>query len=86
MTKPKVKPEQKSYEESLDELQGLVEAMESGELSLEASMEAFEKGIKLTRQAQKALAEAEQKVQLLVAGGDGPEATPFHPDEEEADN
>ena len=40
--------------------------MEEGELSLEDSMTAFEKGIKLTRECQTALQKAEQKVQILL--------------------
>ena len=40
--------------------------MENGELSLEASLKTFEEGIRLTRECQQALKEAEQKVSLLV--------------------
>ena len=59
------------FETSLAELQTLVERLESGELSLEDSLGAFEQGIRLTRDCQQALAEAEQKVQLLLEKGDG---------------
>ncbi len=86
MTKPTVKSKTWSYEESLDKLQRLVETLESGELSLEDSMTAFEDGIRLTREAQKALAEAEQKVQLLTAGENGPESTPMTLDTEDPDS
>ncbi|GAB5498603.1 MAG: exodeoxyribonuclease VII small subunit [Pseudohongiellaceae bacterium] len=54
------------FEHSLDELEKLVTAMEEGELSLEESLQAFEKGIKLTRECQTALQKAEQKVQVLL--------------------
>ena len=54
------------FEASLKKLEGLVEQMESGELSLEASLKIFEEGIKLTRECQKALKEVEQKVSLLM--------------------
>ena len=54
------------FEASLKKLQGLVDQMESGELSLEASLKIFEEGIKLTRECQKALKEVEQKVSLLM--------------------
>lgn len=54
------------FEGSLAALEALVEEMEDGELSLEASLAAFEKGIKLTRECQKALEAAEQKVQVLM--------------------
>lgn len=55
-----------SFEEALQELEQLVSSMEEGELSLEDSMKAFEKGIKLTRECQTALQKAEQKVQILL--------------------
>ena len=54
------------FEASLKKLEGLVDQMESGELSLEASLKIFEEGIKLTRECQKALKEVEQKVSLLM--------------------
>jgi exodeoxyribonuclease VII small subunit len=54
------------FEQALDQLENLVEAMEGGELSLEESLKAFEQGIKLTRECQTALSTAEQKVQLLL--------------------
>lgn len=55
-----------NFEEALQELERLVNSMEEGELSLEDSMKAFEKGIKLTRECQTALQKAEQKVQILL--------------------
>ena len=55
-----------NFEEALEELERLVSSMEEGELSLEDSMTAFEKGIKLTRECQTALQKAEQKVQILL--------------------
>lgn len=55
-----------SFEASLNELEQLVETMERGELSLEESLSSFERGIKLTRTCQKAIKEAEQKVQILL--------------------
>ncbi len=54
------------FEHSLADLQALVERLENGELSLEDSLSAFEQGIRLTRECQGALAQAEQKVQLLL--------------------
>lgn len=54
------------FEQSLAELQALVERLENGELSLEDSLAAFERGIALTRDCQGALAQAEQKVQVLL--------------------
>ena len=54
------------FEKALEELEELVTAMEEGDLSLEDSLAAFEKGIKLTRECQTALKTAEQKVQILI--------------------
>ena len=56
-----------NFEQALGELESLVTAMESGEMSLEESLQAFEQGVKLTRDCQQALTEAEQKVQLLLS-------------------
>jgi exodeoxyribonuclease VII small subunit len=63
------------FEQSLTELQTLVERLESGELSLEDSLAAFEQGICLTRECQGALSQAEQKVQILL--GQSGETAPF---------
>ncbi len=54
------------FEASLAKLESLVEQMESGDLSLDDSLKIFEQGIKLTRECQQALADAEQKVSLLM--------------------
>jgi exodeoxyribonuclease VII small subunit len=54
------------FESSLARLETLVEQMESGDLSLDESLKLFEEGIKLTRECQQALVDAEQKVNLLL--------------------
>jgi len=54
------------FEKALLELETLVATMEKGDMSLEESLKAFECGIKLTRDCQLRLSEAEQKVQILV--------------------
>jgi exodeoxyribonuclease VII small subunit len=54
------------FEEALDQLEELVEDMENGDLTLEESLKAFEQGIKLTRDCQSSLSQAEQKVQMLI--------------------
>jgi len=63
-------------EAALSELESLVEKMESGELSLEESLKSFEKGIVLTRLCQKALSEAEQKVEILMSEDHKPKKEP----------
>ncbi|MCW8929275.1 MAG: exodeoxyribonuclease VII small subunit [Gammaproteobacteria bacterium] len=62
------KKEEKSFnfESSLNELEKLVDALENGDLSLEQSLQDFERGIHLTRACQSALTDAQQKVQILL--------------------
>ncbi|NOU20177.1 MAG: exodeoxyribonuclease VII small subunit [Methyloglobulus sp.] len=55
-----------SFEDALAELEQLVNRLERGDISLEESLQAFERGVNLTRICQKALQEAEQKVQVLI--------------------
>jgi exodeoxyribonuclease VII small subunit len=63
------------FEQSLQELEALVLRMESGDLSLEASLKEFERGVQLTRQCQAELTAAEQRVKLLTADGTATEFT-----------
>jgi exodeoxyribonuclease VII small subunit len=55
-----------NFEKALENLEEIVSSMENGELTLEDSLKAFEKGIKLTRECQGALRDAEQKVRVLL--------------------
>ena len=55
-----------NFEKALVELEGIVEDLESGDLSLENSLKSFEKGIKLARQCQEQLSKAELQVQKLI--------------------
>lgn len=55
-----------AFEENLALLESIVSQLESGELSLDESLKVFEQGIKLTRLCQSSLAEAEQKVEILM--------------------
>lgn len=54
------------FEAALEELETLVDRMEAGDLSLEASLAAFERGVRLTRHCQAALRDAELKVKRLT--------------------
>lgn len=54
------------FEQALTDLEAIVDEMENGELSLEDSLKAYEKGVALTNQCQQALKEAELKIQQLV--------------------
>lgn len=69
MTDPQESTELADFETSLDELETLVEQMESGDLSLEESLQAFERGVALTRSCQSALKSAELRVQKLTSTG-----------------
>ena len=55
-----------NFETQLSELESIVEQLESGELPLEDALKVFEKGVKLSRQCQQMLSEAEQKVTILM--------------------
>jgi exodeoxyribonuclease VII small subunit len=60
-------------EELLDDIESLVEALEGGELSLDESMERFEKGMTMVRQGRAILEAAERRLEELVAETeDGP--------------
>ena len=54
------------FESALKELETLVSSMESGELSLDESLKAFERGVELTRKCQSSLEAAELRVQTLT--------------------
>ena len=69
------------FEQSLQNLESIVTQMEQGELSLEDSLKAFEEGVSLTRECQNILAQAEQKVQLLMESGGELKTEPFDPEE-----
>ena len=59
-----------SFDAALTQLQQVVKSLEGGELSLEESLKAFEKGVALSRACQAQLTAADQKVELLVRGAD----------------
>lgn len=54
------------FETTLSELELIVQQMETGELSLEQSLQHFEKGVMLTRVCQSVLSQAEQRVRILL--------------------
>ena len=70
-----------AFEKSLKELEALVAKMEQGNLSLEESLQHFERGIQLTRACQQALKEAEQKVEILLKKSGQDVIVPFTSDE-----
>lgn len=70
---------QPTFEVAYEKLQQSVKKLESGELSLEDSLRAFEEGVQLSRLCQEHLTAAEQKVELLVkVGPSGVETKSFN--------
>lgn len=67
-------PKSTKFEDALGELESIVGSLESGDQSLEMSLEQFERGVSLSRFCQQSLSEAEQKVKILLndasEGGD----------------
>lgn len=59
------------YEQAALELEGVVNLLESGDLTLEDSIRMFERGISLVRLCNKKLDEIEKRITLLVEGKDG---------------
>ena len=81
MSKPSSEPSQVAqFEKSLDELEQLVVRMEQGELSLDDSLQSFERGIALFRTCQGALDEAKLRVSQLLDPAAPEQAQPFDPD------
>lgn len=58
--------EKKSFEQTMEELEQVVEALEAGQIELDQALLLFEKGIKLSKACQKILDQAEQKVTRLT--------------------
>ena len=76
-------PRKGDFERSLARLEEVVKRLESPELSLDEAMKLFEEGVKLSRECQKQLEEAEGRVEILLKKADGkivPE--PFEPEDE----
>ena len=60
----------KTFEESMTELEDIVTKLEAGDITLDASLKLFEKGIKLAKTCQKKLDDAEKKVKILTTNED----------------
>ena len=61
----------KSFEASLEGLEEIVQQLEGGDLPLEKSLELFEQGIKLSRQCQERLSQAERRIEVLLRDNQG---------------
>src|ERR687890_864897 len=70
-----------NFEAQLASLERIVRELERGDLPLEQSLELFEQGVKLSRECQERLNEAERRIEVLLRGGDGSTiAVPFEPE------
>ena len=77
-------PKDTDFEQSLAELENVVQKLESGELPLDEALKTFERGIALTRQCQSALKAAQQKVEILLKKNGEPAPAPFEAQDEDA--
>ena len=72
---------EKTFEQSLAELEDIVGKLEGGDLPLEDSLELFEKGIKLSRECRSRLTNAERRIEILMKEADGTfAAKEIHPE------
>jgi exodeoxyribonuclease VII small subunit len=71
---------QKSFESLMEEFEKIVARLESGELSLDESVELFEKGMRLAAEGTRKLDAAEKKVQLLLTADGKERKLPFEQD------
>jgi exodeoxyribonuclease VII small subunit len=88
-TDPETMNKSPDFEQSLSELEALVQKLEEGDVPLEEALKTFERGVALTRQCQTALRSAQQKVEVLLtqSGKNGEETVaPFEDDEDDADD
>ena len=61
----------RSFEASLEALEQIVQQLESGDLPLEKSLELFEQGIRLSRECQERLSQAERRIEVLLRDNQG---------------
>lgn len=76
---------EEKFEEALGKLDEIVRKMESGDLTLEESLAAFEEGIRLSRFCTRKLDEAERRVEILLKTEEGFDTMPFKEKEESGD-
>ena len=74
---PMAKNNKLDLEKTLVELESTIHKLEDEQATLKESLDAFEQGIKLTRQAQQTLVEAEQKVKMLLEADGDPDSRDF---------
>ena len=68
----------RTFEASLEALEQIVHQLEDGDLPLDKSLELFEQGIRLSRECQERLSQAERRIEILLRDNQGrPVASPF---------
>jgi exodeoxyribonuclease VII small subunit len=76
-------PQSRSFESSLEALEEIVRKLEHGDLALEESLELFEQGIRLSRECQERLSQAERRIEVLMRDQQGrPVVAPFEAEKE----
>jgi exodeoxyribonuclease VII small subunit len=71
--------QQRTFEASLEALERIVHQLEDGDLPLEKSLELFEQGIRLSRECQERLTQAERRIEVLLRDNQGrPVTAPFN--------
>ncbi|ELB2805219.1 exodeoxyribonuclease VII small subunit [Vibrio alginolyticus] len=76
------KPENMTFEATVEELDSLVDQLENGDLALDDALRKFERGIALARAGQTKLSDAEQRVSILLSEDDEAPLSDFKPDSE----
>jgi exodeoxyribonuclease VII small subunit len=64
-------PQSRTFEASLEALEQIVRELEQGDLPLERSLELFEHGIRLSRECQERLSQAERRIEILLRDNQG---------------
>ena len=78
---------QKTFEQSMKQLERIVQELEDGDLPLEKAIKKFEEGIKLTKLCSEKLDETEKKISVLLKNSEGQIAEkPFTAAEDDTDN
>ncbi|HCM1037428.1 TPA: exodeoxyribonuclease VII small subunit [Vibrio parahaemolyticus] len=76
------KPENMTFEATIEELDSLIDQLENGDLALDDALRKFERGIALARAGQTKLSDAEQRVSILLSEDDEAPLSDFKPDSE----
>ncbi|EPA1954884.1 exodeoxyribonuclease VII small subunit [Vibrio alginolyticus] len=76
------KPENMTFEATIEELDSLVDQLENGDLALDDALRKFERGIALAHAGQTKLSDAEQRVSILLSEDDEAPLSDFKPDSE----